>query len=137
MGGIVSRLTREAALYDQVWYGPSDDVLLEGICFWSGASSTPAYWDDRLTEDELNLVCGVYKVDTGKELQDMIAEHVFTLHSGQNDSSIGRCQMTDISWWLKPATWEISGLNIWFWSRDCEGWYQKCIDDIWAERAGL
>jgi hypothetical protein len=56
---------------------------------------------------------------------------------GQYDTSLGRRQTTDISWWPKPAAWEISGLNVGFWSKDCEAWYQKHLDDIRAGTAEL
>jgi hypothetical protein len=66
MGGIVARLAREVVTYENVSYGPSDDVVGNGLCLWDGHQSSPAYWDDRLTEDEVNVICGVYKVDTGE-----------------------------------------------------------------------
>jgi hypothetical protein len=34
-------------------------------------------------------------------------------------------QTADISWWPKPSAWAGSGLNVGYWSRDCEGWFQK------------
>ena len=42
--------------------GPSQDVFSEG----SFLSSADGYlWDDTLSEDDLEVVCGVYKVYTG------------------------------------------------------------------------
>ncbi|KAF9455238.1 hypothetical protein BDZ94DRAFT_1139040, partial [Collybia nuda] len=70
------------------------------------------YWDDRLTEDEADKICGVYKVATGQYER-------------------GIPQTTDLSWWPKPSIWSGSGLNVGYWSEDCEKWYQnhlqKCI----------
>jgi hypothetical protein len=37
-------------------------------------------------------------------------------------------QTTDLSWWLKPAMWETSGLNIGYWSEDCERWFLSYLD---------
>ena len=45
-----------------VLMGPSQDVFSEG----SFLSSADGYlWDDTLSEDDLEVVCGVYKVYTG------------------------------------------------------------------------
>jgi hypothetical protein len=65
-GGIVARLAREVVRLEGVCIGPSDGVLESGICFWDGKQSSAAYWDDKLTEDESDLICGVYRVDTGQ-----------------------------------------------------------------------
>ena len=60
--GIVWHLALESVSYDAVLMGPSHDVFSEG----SFLSSADGYlWDDLLLEDELEVVCGVYKVYTG------------------------------------------------------------------------
>lgn len=46
-------------------------------------------------------------------------------------------QTSDISWWPKPSAWEISGLNIGFWSADCESWFKKRLCDIRSGKAEL
>jgi hypothetical protein len=66
-GGIVARLAREDVRYEDVCNGPSDSVFENGICLWNGKESSLAYWDDQLSEDELDLICGVYRVDTGRQ----------------------------------------------------------------------
>ncbi|KAF8509188.1 hypothetical protein JB92DRAFT_2730673, partial [Gautieria morchelliformis] len=53
-----------------------------------------------LTTEEMELICGVYKVDTNAN------------------------QSSDLSWWPKPKIWERSGLNVGYWSPSCEEWYQ-------------
>jgi hypothetical protein len=63
--GIVGRIIQEVIRVEDVCAGPSDSVFEDGICFWDGKESSVAYWDDKLTEDEIDLICGVYKVDTG------------------------------------------------------------------------
>jgi hypothetical protein len=63
-GGIIGRLARSEVSNEEVLRGPSDDALLEGICLWDGKSPF-AYWDDCLTEEEIDLICGVYHVSTG------------------------------------------------------------------------
>ncbi|KAJ7882171.1 hypothetical protein B0H13DRAFT_1629592 [Mycena leptocephala] len=64
-GGIIGRLARSEVSSEEVLRGPSDDVLIDGICLWDGHSAA-AYWDDRLTDEEIDLICGVYHVATGK-----------------------------------------------------------------------
>jgi hypothetical protein len=61
-GSIVIHLARESVGFERVCTGSSDS----GICFWDGNQSSIAYWDDQLTEDEVDLICGVYRVDTGQ-----------------------------------------------------------------------
>ncbi|KAJ6461918.1 hypothetical protein C8R47DRAFT_993332 [Mycena vitilis] len=64
-GGIVGRLARDEASKEDVFRGPSDDALVEGVCLWDGHARF-AYWDDCLTEQEIDLICGVYHVATGR-----------------------------------------------------------------------
>ena len=61
-GGIVWRLALESVLDKAVLMGQSHDVFSEG----SFLSLADGYlWDNILSEDELEVVCGVYKVYTG------------------------------------------------------------------------
>ncbi|KAJ6471320.1 hypothetical protein C8R47DRAFT_988280 [Mycena vitilis] len=64
-GGIVGRLARSEASMEEALRGPSDDALVEGMCLWDGRSPF-AYWDDCLTQQEIDLICGVYHVATGE-----------------------------------------------------------------------
>ncbi|KAJ7689236.1 hypothetical protein B0H14DRAFT_2249385, partial [Mycena olivaceomarginata] len=73
------------------------------------------YWDDALTQEEMNLICGVYSVET------------------ENDG----LQKKEVSWWPKPAAFFHSGLNIGWWSPDCERWFQKRRLEIENDRAEL
>ena len=58
-GGIVWCLALESVLDDAVLMRPSHDIFSEG----SFLSLADGYlWDDILSEDELEVVCGVYKV---------------------------------------------------------------------------
>ncbi|KAJ7833894.1 hypothetical protein B0H13DRAFT_1653562, partial [Mycena leptocephala] len=63
-GGVVGRLARAVVSIDDVLRGPTDDADIDGICLWDGHSQS-AYWDDYLTEQEINLICGVYHISTG------------------------------------------------------------------------
>ncbi|KAJ7078204.1 hypothetical protein C8R44DRAFT_754951 [Mycena epipterygia] len=62
-GGIIGRLAKSEVSEEEVLRGPSDDALVDGICLWDG-HSTSAYWDDHLTDREIDLICGVYHVAT-------------------------------------------------------------------------
>jgi len=62
-GGIVWRLAKEVVPEVTVLNGPSSEALLTGRAF---RCEERYLWDDELTEEELNLICGVYKVHTGK-----------------------------------------------------------------------
>ncbi|KAL0563928.1 hypothetical protein V5O48_018129 [Marasmius crinis-equi] len=115
MGGIVARLARDAVNPKDVLDGPTPDVDKEwgkGECFTPG-EGMKVYWDDVLTEEEINLVCGVYDVAKGPP---------------NEKGNIVLCQK---SWWPKPAAWQSSGLNCGYWSRDAEAWYQTRVDLIW------
>ncbi|KAJ7691084.1 hypothetical protein B0H14DRAFT_2420214 [Mycena olivaceomarginata] len=64
-GGIVGRLACTVVSDEEVCRGPTDDVTIDGTCLWDGVSAS-AYWDDSLTEQEMDLICGVYHISTGK-----------------------------------------------------------------------
>jgi hypothetical protein len=68
MGGIVARLARDLVNFEHVSRGPSEDVFHDGTVVWNEQTPSLGYWDDRLTADEVNMICGVYKVDTGELL---------------------------------------------------------------------
>ncbi|KAJ7700968.1 hypothetical protein B0H14DRAFT_2417130 [Mycena olivaceomarginata] len=53
-GGIVGRLACTVVSDEEVCRGPTDDVTSDGTCLWDGVSAS-AYWDDSLTEQEIDL----------------------------------------------------------------------------------
>jgi hypothetical protein len=61
VGGIVTHLVWNSVSINHVFFGPSESVFDSSICFQDRFS---AYWDDQLTE-EFDLICGVYRVDSG------------------------------------------------------------------------
>jgi len=65
-GGIIARLAEQFITFEDVGHGPSDDVLQFGHCQKSSGDPSLGYWDDELTVEEIDLICGVYRVDTGK-----------------------------------------------------------------------
>ncbi|KAJ7042751.1 hypothetical protein C8F04DRAFT_945048 [Mycena alexandri] len=113
-GGIVGRLASEGTDDELAARGPSDEIFENGVRFWDGQSQT-AYWDDALTLEEIHLICGVYVVNT------------------ESDG----WQKKEISWWPQPAAFFHSGLNIGWWSPDCERWFQKRLREIKQNRAEL
>lgn len=46
-------------------------------------------------------------------------------------------QTSDKSWWPKELTWRKSGLNIGYWSADCERWFQNRLEAIRNNKADL
>ncbi|KAG6838644.1 hypothetical protein C0991_010012, partial [Blastosporella zonata] len=64
-GGLVARLAYGGNVsYDSVFYGPSDNVFDTGASFNVDRESTRAYWDDCLTDNDKDVICGVYRVAT-------------------------------------------------------------------------
>ncbi|KAJ7465195.1 hypothetical protein FB451DRAFT_1041898, partial [Mycena latifolia] len=63
-GVIVGRLARLIVDENLASLGPSNEVFMTGVRLWNGQSST-AYWDDTLTDQEIDLICGVYEIATG------------------------------------------------------------------------
>ncbi|KAF8184603.1 hypothetical protein K438DRAFT_1598341, partial [Mycena galopus ATCC 62051] len=64
-GGIVGRLACTTVADEEVLRGPTDDADMDGLCLWDGQSNY-AYCDDYLTEEEIDLICGVYHISTGQ-----------------------------------------------------------------------
>lgn len=65
-GGIVGRLAKDFLTSEDVSSCPSDNVLQSGHWQKSDADPYLGYWDDELSVEELDMICGVYRVDTGK-----------------------------------------------------------------------
>ncbi|KAJ7812892.1 hypothetical protein B0H14DRAFT_2198478, partial [Mycena olivaceomarginata] len=63
-GGVVGRIAQAVLLSEDALLGPSDDVTEHGICF-RNRRSNELYWDDELSAEELDLICGIYHVATG------------------------------------------------------------------------
>ncbi|KAJ7658857.1 hypothetical protein DFH06DRAFT_990215 [Mycena polygramma] len=118
-GGIVGRLAREVVDEELASLGPSSDVFLTGLRLWDGVSKG-AYWDDVLTEQEIDFICGVYEVATGR------------INRKSDD-----IQTAQISWWPKPNSFTTSGLNTGWWSPDCDHWFEQRLANIKSGNARL
>jgi hypothetical protein len=64
-GGIIGRLARMEVPEARACLGPSAEVFSTGVRLWDGRSAM-AYWDDALTDEEIDLICGVYEIATGQ-----------------------------------------------------------------------
>ncbi|KAJ7788705.1 hypothetical protein B0H14DRAFT_2398127, partial [Mycena olivaceomarginata] len=118
-GGIIGRLAREGIANmneDLACMGPTSEAVFTGVCLWDG-NSAEAYWDDMLTESEIDLICGVYEIATGARTDEV--------------------QTARVSWWPRPNAFSHSGMNTGWWSPDCERWYQQRLALIRANRATL
>ncbi|KAJ7818845.1 hypothetical protein B0H14DRAFT_2601028 [Mycena olivaceomarginata] len=93
--GIVGRLACTLICDAEVLRGPTDEVTVDGLCMWDGHSEY-AYWDDYLTDQEIDLICGVYHISTGQ----------------RNPGALSGEQTTARSWWPRPSAMEQSGLNV-------------------------
>ncbi|KAJ7175771.1 hypothetical protein C8R46DRAFT_1079416 [Mycena filopes] len=63
-GGVMARLAR-SEISDEDFFRPfNEDIYNVGDCLWDGTSHY-AYWHDALSDDEIDLLCGVYCVGTG------------------------------------------------------------------------
>ncbi|KAJ3862567.1 hypothetical protein EV359DRAFT_83218 [Lentinula novae-zelandiae] len=65
-GGIISRLAQEVVDVNDVCNGPTGHALQEGeysLCVWEMGQNR-AFWDDQLTNEEMDLICGSYEVVT-------------------------------------------------------------------------
>ncbi|KAJ7493943.1 hypothetical protein FB451DRAFT_1020274 [Mycena latifolia] len=63
-GRVIGRLARSEVSDDDFFRGFSDNIYDVGDCLWDGTSQY-AYWHNRLSEHEIDLLCGVYHVATG------------------------------------------------------------------------
>ncbi|KIJ28729.1 hypothetical protein M422DRAFT_140290, partial [Sphaerobolus stellatus SS14] len=72
------------------------------------------YVEESLKQDEIDLICGIYKLDIG-------------------DGNRNR----ELSWWPRPNAWKKSGLDVGYWSTGCERWYQERLVRISKNEATL
>ena len=132
-GGIVWRLSLEALGIAPALDGPATDAIAYGIHTAAVDSSgrTFTLYDDALSEEETDLICGVYKIYTGICLTIVLflLTDPFFLVQGRGT------QTMDGSWWPKPRIFEKSGLFWGYWTPKCEAWFQGRLRDILAGNA--
>jgi hypothetical protein len=121
-GGIIWHLAKEFLDNEAVLMGPSEHAL-HGILGMFTCNGTK-FCDDQLTESEMDLISGVYKVYTG------VASSWFSFLFDTFTITGSRTQTADCSWWPKQSVWELCGLNVGYWSSDCEVWFQSHLTSI-------
>jgi hypothetical protein len=62
-GGIMARLARSEVPNEDFFCGFSAEIYDVGDCLWDGTSQY-AYWHDVLSDNEIDLLCGVYHLET-------------------------------------------------------------------------
>jgi hypothetical protein len=65
-GGLIARFAREVVPFDDVLNGPSRSVTQDGRVLRHAHMSNVGFWDDHLTDDDIDVLCGVYQVATGE-----------------------------------------------------------------------
>ncbi|KZP04089.1 hypothetical protein FIBSPDRAFT_767968, partial [Athelia psychrophila] len=111
-GGIVWRLAIEHLKFDDVIGGPAE---LDSGLYERFDGELVGGWDDKLTNDELDLICGVYKIFTAPTVY----------------------QQADASWWPKSSTWKTSCLDAGYWTPTCEEWFQRRLEAIRAGKENV
>jgi len=64
-GGVISHLAHEVIPFSKVYDGPADNVEEDGM-FICKSKGWPVFYSDVLSEAEVNLILGVYHVETGE-----------------------------------------------------------------------
>ncbi|KAJ7798591.1 hypothetical protein B0H14DRAFT_3156851 [Mycena olivaceomarginata] len=119
-GGVVARLARSEVSDDDFFRGFDDDIYDVGDCLWDEMSKH-AYWYDRLSDHEIDLLCGVYHVGTGQKRQ--------ASGKGKKKPTPDTDQASIVSWWPKPNAWARGSL-------DGSWWTPQCENDFFAKRLG-
>ncbi|KAJ7869181.1 hypothetical protein B0H14DRAFT_3440882 [Mycena olivaceomarginata] len=106
--GVVARLARSEVSDDDFFRGFDDEIYDVGDCLWD-RTLKHAYWYDRLSDHEIDLLCGVYHVGTGQKKG-----------KGQEKADTDTDQASIVSWWPKPNAWARGNLDGSWWTPQCE-----------------
>lgn len=109
--------------------GPSDDALYRGCTL---AAQGEQLCDDVLGEQEMDLICGVYKVSTSELYLCSFDRLFLLLHITEQG-----VQTADLLWWPKQGTFLRSGLWVGYWMPWCETWFQNRLEKIARKEADL
>ncbi|KAI0346335.1 hypothetical protein BDW22DRAFT_1302985, partial [Trametopsis cervina] len=102
-GGIVRRLAHEIANIQSIYMGPEPNRVVQE-CEIEGTT----YIEDELTPQELDVIVGLYRILTP-----------------QSDK-----QGSFVSWWPPADVWAVCGVNMGYWTRENENWFQRRLDGI-------
>ncbi|KAJ7106728.1 hypothetical protein C8R44DRAFT_885992 [Mycena epipterygia] len=119
-GGVIARLARSEVSDDNFFRGFNEDIYEVGDCLWD-ESSGHAYWHEKLSDHEIDLLCGVYHVGTGQKK--------YVAGKGTDVEQVDAEQTALISWWPKPSAWARGSLNGAWWTPQCE-------EDFFQKRLG-
>ncbi|KAG1763976.1 hypothetical protein EV702DRAFT_922053, partial [Suillus placidus] len=109
-GGILWRICKQELASD-IPSGPSMDVHF----FVDMSPSAPRnYMFDTLSQEEIDVLCGIYHVLTDR---------------GE--------QITILSWWPMPHLWAMSGLDMGYWTHSNEQVFQSRLRKIREGEATL
>ncbi|KAJ7798550.1 hypothetical protein B0H14DRAFT_2617811 [Mycena olivaceomarginata] len=120
--GVVVRLARSEVSDDDFFRGFDDDIYDVSDCLWDEMSKH-MYWYDRLSDHEVDLLCGIYHVGTSQKRQAAGKGKV------QEKADTNTDQASIVSWWPKPNAWAHGSL-------DGSWWTPQCENDFFAKRLG-
>ncbi|KAF8172857.1 hypothetical protein K438DRAFT_1772548 [Mycena galopus ATCC 62051] len=118
-GGLVARLARPEAFLNELLHNFDNGIPEFADCLWNRRSNY-AYWFQGLAQSEIELLCGVYHMATGKTDQRKDGTIAVALNTGGLSE-----QTRQISWWPTPSAWQSGGLYPGWWSPPCEDWFLK------------
>ncbi|KAJ7150595.1 hypothetical protein C8R43DRAFT_951557 [Mycena crocata] len=106
---------------DAILSQSSDDVYDVGDCLWDGTSSY-SYWYYPLSDNEIDLVCGVHHIGTG---------HMRNVGDRAHRPDVAEQEQTrTVSWWPKPGAWARGSLDGAWWTPQCEDFFQKRLNQF-------
>lgn len=132
-GGVMWRLALEHIGAESAVLGPSVSVLDNGLGDIVHVEGVGFVGDDKLTDDELAIICGLYHVSTGNLLLFLCIQPAKFPTTGQ---SAGEKQNNDqrslISYWPLSDRWShhSNSYNWGFWTLIDEEWFQSRTRDL-------
>ncbi|KAI0311289.1 hypothetical protein OF83DRAFT_1029170, partial [Amylostereum chailletii] len=103
-GGLIGRIAREVMPSTHAIFGIPFDAQLHGTVH---RHATGDLLENTLSDVEKELICGVYRIYTGRGNQT-----------------------SQLSWWPAVEAWNSSGYNVGYWCSATEEWYQARIVEI-------
>ncbi|KAF7307603.1 hypothetical protein MIND_00555500 [Mycena indigotica] len=114
-GGFVARIARMVIPnYQEVIRSLQGETVPEYGVFLADIPYGGSLWYQALTPSEIDLVLGVYMVETGQP----------------DDSDKYGAQVKYASFWPTLAAFQSSGLSVGWWSPNCERWFQKRLMEL-------
>jgi hypothetical protein len=131
-GGILGRIAREFLSIDTPLDGPSGWAAVDrkGFCI-KAENIGYEYWDDELTEDEVAMICGTYKLYTGEDLFGIsyCSTKCLPFSLGYGD------QIKTVSWFPPPSVWKKYGFGWFEWTEASENFFTNLLGKIRMNKA--